>query len=89
MWQLWWVWVAGGVAIGILELFAPGYIFVGFAAGAIATGGLIAAGVLGTSLPVTMLAFAVLSVLAWVAARAWLGTREGQVKRIDHDINEN
>ncbi|MFA7434426.1 MAG: hypothetical protein WCZ72_12040 [Gemmobacter sp.] len=89
MWQLWWVWVAGGVAIGILELFAPGYIFVGFALGAIATGGLIAAGVLGTSLPVTLLAFALLSVLAWVGARGLMGKREGQVKRIDHDINEN
>lgn len=84
----WWVFVVGGVAIGILELLAPGYIFLGFAAGAIATGLLVWAGLLAGTLPLSALVFAGLSVLAWVLFRALLGQRKGQVTRIRHDVNE-
>lgn len=88
MWQAWWVWVAGGVAIGVLELLAPGYIFLGFALGAIATGALVGLAML-TSLPVALAVFAALSLAAWAAMRAVFGRRSGQVKIITRDINEN
>ncbi|MFN3938307.1 MAG: NfeD family protein [Gemmobacter sp.] len=88
MWAVWWVWVAGGIAIGTLELLLPGYVFVGFSVGAVLTGLLIAAGLVGGSLPQLLFVFAVLSVLAWFLLRRFLGTRPGQVKRIDRDINE-
>jgi membrane protein implicated in regulation of membrane protease activity len=84
----WWVWVVAGLAIGAVELLAPGYIFVGFGIGALAVGGLVWAGAVGPSVPVQLALFAVLSVLAWLGMRRVLGVRQGQVKRIDRDIND-
>lgn len=94
MWQLWWIWAVAGLALGILEVFAPGYVFLGFAAGAIATGIVILVGGpfaawLTGSLPLVLLFFAVASLLAWLAARRIFGLREGQVKIWDRDINDN
>lgn len=89
IWETWWVWVAGGLAIGVLELLAPGYMFLGFAIGGVATGLLILAGILGASLPVLLIVFGVLSLLAWIGLRRGVGLRPGQVKQIDRDINDN
>ena len=36
LWQVWWVWIVAGFALGVLEVIAPGYIFLGFAIGAVA-----------------------------------------------------
>jgi len=88
IWEIWWVWVAVGVALGILELFALGFIFVGFAVGAVVVGVIVALGLILT-LPWLLVIFAVVSVLAWVSLRLVLGTRKGQKKTFDHDINED
>lgn len=88
MWTTWWVWVVAGFAIGILEVLAPGYIFLGFAIGAVATGILIGIGVVGGSVPVLLTLFAVISLIAWVGLRRTMGVREGQVKVWDRDIND-
>jgi len=88
IWEIWWVWVAAGLVLAILELFVPGFIFVGFAVGAVVVGVLIALGVV-LSLPWMLVIFAVISVLVWVGLRLGLGTREGQTKTFDHDINED
>ena len=86
--QLWWVWVAGGVTIGVLELLAPGYIFLGFALGALGTGALVGLGVLA-GLPLTLAVFGALSLAAWAGLRAVLGRRAGDVKVITRDINDS
>jgi inner membrane protein len=88
MWQLWWVWVAGGFALGVLEVLAPGYIFLGFAMGAVLTGILIAAGFVGGSLSVLLLIFALASLAAWFGLRKFMGPRENDAKVWDRDINE-
>ena len=31
----WWVWIVLGFALGVLEVIVPGYIFLGFAVGAV------------------------------------------------------
>ena len=31
MWNVWWVWIVAGFSLGVLEILAPGYIFLGFA----------------------------------------------------------
>ena len=89
MWTLWWVWIVAGFSLGVLEVLVPGFIFLGFAIGAVLTGGLVGLGVLGASLPTLVLVFAVVSVLAWLALRATMGVRKGQVKMWDKDINDN
>lgn len=88
MWTVWWVWIVAGFALGVLEVLAPGYIFLGFAIGAVVTGILVGLGLMGGSLPALLLVFAVASVLAWLALRRTMGVREGQVKLWDKDIND-
>ncbi|WP_095587499.1 NfeD family protein [Actibacterium ureilyticum] len=88
MWSLWWVWLAAGVALGILEILAPGYVFLGFAIGAGVVGGLLAAG-FSFSLSVLLVIFAILSLVSWLALRKIFGIRQGQVKVWDRDINDD
>lgn len=88
MWNVWWVWIVAGFALGVLEVLAPGYIFLGFAIGAVVTGILVGIGLMGGSLPALLLVFAVASVLAWLALRRTMGVRKGQVKLWDKDIND-
>lgn len=87
IWTLWWAWVVFGVALGVLEVLVPGFIFLGFAIGAVLVGVLVAIGALGGSVPVLALVFAVLSLGAWVGLRRVVGVKEGQVKVWDKDIN--
>jgi inner membrane protein len=89
MWATWWVWVVGGVLIGAVEVVLPGYVFLGFALGAVAVGLLTAIGVLGGNLPLMILAFAILSLLAWFGLRRAFPGQGGSVKRWDRDINDN
>lgn len=88
MWAVWWVWVVAGFTLGIVEVLVPGFIFLGFALGAVATGALMGVGLLGSSLPVAALVFALASLAAWIGLRAAFGRREGQVRLWDRDIND-
>ncbi len=88
MWTTWWIWIVGGFALGVLEIIIPGYVFLGFAVGAVVTGGLIGIGILGQSLPVAILIFALASLAGWYVLRATLGKHEGQVKLWDKDVND-
>lgn len=88
LWSLWWVWIAGALVLGIIEMLAPGFIFLGFAIGAAGVGllQLLAPGALG--LPALLLAFAALSLVAWLILRRSFALSKGQVKTFDHDIND-
>ena len=88
MWTVWWVWIVAGFALGVLEVIVPGFIFAGFAIGAVAVGVGLGVGVLGGSLPALMLVFALASLAAWLGLRRWAGVRKGQVKVWDRDIND-
>ncbi|MFN7052040.1 MAG: NfeD family protein, partial [Gemmobacter sp.] len=83
----WWVWVAGGFAVGIVEVLAPGYIFLGFAIGAVLVGLVLWSGLLAIGLPVQIALFAVVSVLAWLGLRRVFPHSRGAVKRWTRDIN--
>ncbi len=85
---VWWVWMVAGFALGVLEVLAPGFIFLGFAIGAVATGLLVALGITG-SLPLLLLIFAVLSFVAWLGLKRFFARADGQVKLWDKDVNDN
>ncbi len=88
LWSTWWVWVAGALVLAILEIFAPGYIFLGFALGALAVGILLLNTGLGLSLPLLLLIFAILSLAAWLVMRKLFSLPKGQVTHFDDDIND-
>lgn len=89
MWAVWWVWVVAGFLLGGLEVLVPGYIFLGFATGAVLTGILLGLGIITGGPAWLFLVFAVLSLVAWLALRRTMGVRQGQVKIWDRDINDN
>lgn len=88
IWQIWWVWIVAGFLLGGLEVLAPGYIFLGFAIGAVLTGALVGFGLAGSSVALLVFIFAVMSLVAWFALRRTMGVRAGQVKVWDRDIND-
>lgn len=88
-WSIWWVWVVAGFLIGGLEILAPGYIFLGFAIGAVTTGVFLGFGILSGGPAFLLLTFALCSLVAWFALRKTMGVRAGQVKVWDRDINDN
>ena len=88
MWNVWWVWIVAGFALGVLEILAPGYIFLGFAMGAMLTGVFLGVGVLGGSLPLVLLVFATLSLITWLVLRRVVGVSPGQSKIWHKDIND-
>ena len=88
MWAVWWVWVVAGFALGVVEVLVPGFIFLGFAIGAVITGVLVGIGLLGANVAVLVLVFALASLGAWFVLRRMFGARGGDVKLWDKDINE-
>ena len=86
--SVWWVWIIAAIVLATLEIFVPVQIFIGFAIGAAGVGVLLLAG-LGASGPIIALIFALLSLAGWVAVRRMVGVRDGQVKVIDRDINDD
>lgn len=87
IWEQWWAWVVFGCALGVLEVLAPGFIFLGFAVGAVATGVLVALGLVGGNVALLVLVFAVLSLAGFVGFRKVVGVTKGQTKVWDEDIN--
>ena len=86
-WAVWWVWVVFGVALGVLEVLVPGFIFLGFAIGAVVTGALVGIGVVGGNVALLVLVFAVLSLVAFLVLRRVVGVTNVQTKVWDKDIN--
>lgn len=88
LWAQWWVWGVAAVALAVGEVLLPSYVLLGFGIGAGVVGLMLLVGVPITSLPILLMVFAVVSLLAWLGLRRWLGVMQGQVKTFDHDIND-
>lgn len=88
LWTIWWVWVVAGLALAILEVLVPGFVFLGFALGAIVTGLLILLGLAPGNVAVLALVWAVVSLSAWILLRRSVGVTKGQVKVWTEDIND-
>ncbi len=88
IWEIWWVWITAALGLAILEVLAPGFIFLGFAIGVGLVGLLIGLG-FAVAWPWLLVIAAVVALLSWVLMRRFFGIRKGQVKYFDSDINEN
>lgn len=84
----WWVWMSAALALATLEVLIPGYIFLGFAAGAFVMGALLLIGLTGMSVPIMLVVFSLLSLAAYLAMRKIFGLKKGQVRIWDRDIND-
>ena len=88
LWTLWWVWLAAALALGILEILVPGYVFLGFAIGSLGMALMLANLGLEFSFAVSLLIFAFFSLMAWLVLRRVFALPKGQVKIVKDDIND-
>ena len=84
----WWVWMSASLLLATLEVLVPGYVFLGFALGALGVGLLMTVVSLG-GIATMLLIFAALSLAAYLGLRRVFGLKTGSVKVWDRDINEN
>ena len=84
----WWVWMSASLLLATLEVLVPGYVFLGFALGALGVGLLMTVVSLG-GIATMLLIFAMLSLAAYLGLRRVFGLKTGSVKVWDRDINEN
>lgn len=88
IWSTWWLWAAAALLLAIVEVLAPGFVFLGFAIGAAAVALILLNTGLSVSWPMLLLIFAALSLAAWLILRRVFARPQGQVKTFDHDIND-
>lgn len=88
IWSTWWLWAAAALLLAIIEVLAPGFVFLGFAIGAAAVALILLNTGMSVSLPMLLLIFAALSLVAWLLMRRVFARPQGQVKTFDHDIND-
>lgn len=87
-WTNGWLWIAAGLLAALSELILPGYILLGSAAALVVMGVILLAGFWPFGLPAALIATGILSALAWIWLRRWLGVQKGQLRIWDRDIND-
>lgn len=85
---IWWVWVCIALAVGILELLAPGFIFLGFALAALAMAAIVSVFSI-TNIPALLALYAILSLVAWIGLRLAFRNQSSGARIVTNDINEN
>jgi membrane protein implicated in regulation of membrane protease activity len=86
--SFWWAWVCIALVLGMVELLVPGFIFLGFAIGALMMAGVVAI-FSGINIPALIALFAVLSLLAWIALRLGFRNQSSGARIVTRDVNEN
>ena len=89
IWQSGWFWIVVAALLGLMEVLLPGYVFLGIAIACAVAGLVLLVGLAAPSLPVLLIAIAVLSGVAWLILRRLMGVQEGQVRIWDRDINDD
>lgn len=84
---IWWAWMAAAIVFGLIEIFTPAFLFLGFAIGAFATG-LIVAVTGGLATGTVLVVFGVLSILAWVGLRLAFKRQSTDAKIFVKDVND-
>ncbi|MGE4325505.1 MAG: NfeD family protein [Pseudodonghicola sp.] len=88
LWTIWWLWIAAALVLATLEVLVPGFVFLGFAFGALGVGLLLLLIGAALTLAPLLLIFALLSLAAWVVMRRLFPHSSGQTRIIDKDIND-
>lgn len=83
-----WLWIIAALVLAALELFAPGWVFMGLAASVGLMGVLLLTGIWTAGLPVTLVVTAILSGIVWLILRRVAGGGRGRVRIWDRDIND-
>lgn len=86
--NLWWVWTAAALTLAVIEVLVPGFIFLGFALGALAMVVVIFAAP-GLSAAALFAIFAGLSLIAWIGLRIAFRTQSSGTRIVHRDINDN
>jgi len=86
-------WLAIAFAMGVVELVMPGYLFLGFATGAIIVSGLLFLGLEGwftgvAGLTYLVAVYAAISLVSWFVLRRVLKAGPN-LRKVDRDINED
>lgn len=85
--SLWWVWICIALALGVIELLLPGFIFLGFAIGALLMAGIVAV-FSGIGVPALLALFAILSLVAWIILRMAFRSQSSGARIVTRDIND-
>jgi len=85
---IWWVWLAAALALALVEVLLPGFIFLGFAIGAVGMALLIALLPAAPTAAVAMAIFGGLSLLAWIGLRVIFRNQRSGARIIKNDIND-
>lgn len=85
--SIWWVWICAALALGILELLAPGYIFLGFALGALSMAVVVFV-MPATNVPALLAMFAILSLIGWIILRLLFRRQSSGARIVTRDIND-
>lgn len=87
IWLNGWLWLIAALVLAVLELFAPGWVFMGLAASAAVMGALLLTGLWTAGLPVTLIVTAIMSGMVWLILRRVAGVR-GKARIWHRDIND-
>ncbi|WP_432816829.1 NfeD family protein [Sulfitobacter sp. JB4-11] len=86
--SLWWMWICIALVVGLIELMAPGFIFLGFALGAMVMAGVVFLAP-GLSIPLMLALFAILSLVAWIVLRQVFKRQSSGARIVTRDINDH
>ena len=86
--SIWWVWLSAAIALAMLEVLAPGFIFIGFAIGALIMAAIIAIFPTAMTASATLALFTGLSLVAWIVLKRAFKSRSSGARRVTHDIND-
>lgn len=84
---IWWVWICVALALGMIELLVPGFIFLGFAIAALVMAVIVFV-LPATNVAALLAVFAILSLVAWIALKLVFRRQSSGARIITHDINE-
>lgn len=86
--SIWWVWLAAALGLAVLEVLVPGFIFLGFAIGAVIMTVIVALFPTAMIAPLAIAVFTGLSLASWVALRVIFRKQSSGARRVTHDIND-